>query len=572
MVTLLACGLAYLVQMNASVIREAKWELVHAEGIGFQEVPLPSQYAANKIAISANGEYMVMCGPGCGFRKEKGDQSRNQSPWLRIWRTTMYPNLYPEWPLLLYGTLSTTEQALRSTDADPAEPSEAMGYTREVQVCQVSEDGRTVLWASAKNSSLASTNDPLEGEAKLLLRVATRKEHESNGPIKARTFKVIHPRDGHGRVWNQADLPTTHTAASSAALSRDGKWLATWDGTSLLLACTEATEARVDKLLFPHMIDSGSGKKLKIKIVFSPDSQCIFLLPSMNHAACLSPDNVWERADVSVADKTTERSASCVSEVTVAGLDGGMETTMWGNRHWAGDCDDETMWGHPAACHANDDPSILRFLLAMAGCGDTSGHVNLVLVTRSNAQLSSQHLQTLHYRIERNAEIVLGAASSGRVIAIAEKGGNTLDIWRWTPRGDYSSTTLPADKNSDENLDMRAISDQDPMQKEPWGEWVQEQSLSISVNGVVGLAVLVLRRTYVLVAGKAGLHVIMDMHDNPHALALARQVCMLVFCFFGIWPCAHTNTNTHTHTHTHTGVCIMCHVHTNLYAHKDIHI
>jgi hypothetical protein len=446
----------------------------------------------------------------------------------------MYPNLYPEWPLLLYGTLGSAEQAHESPDADPAERPEAMEYRQEVQVCQVSEDGKTVLWASAKNSSsLASTNKyPLE-QAKLSLRVARRKEHESKGPVTESTFKIIHPRDGHGRVWDEvADLPTTHTAASSAALSRDGKWLATWDGTSLLLTSTEDAEARVDKLLFPDMMHSGNDKNLKIKIVFSPDSKCIFLLPSIKHAACLSPEQVWEAVDVSsAAGKSTEHSASCISascisEVSVAGLDGGLQVTLWGKRYWAGDCDDETMWGHPAACHANDDPSIItRFLLIMAGCGDThSGHVHVVLVTRSSAHVSSQHLQTLHYQTERNTEIVLGAASSGRVIAIAGKGGNTLDVWRWTPRGDHLSSTTHADENSDKNLDSFTVSDHDSLPGGPWGVWVKEQSLSTSADGVMGLAVLVLRRTYVLVAAKNGLHVIMDMHDNRHAVALARQV------------------------------------------------
>jgi hypothetical protein len=506
----------------------SKWSVVHSEGIGYKETPLAAEHAATSIAISANQAYAVSCGPGSGNDEGKNDAMPASAPWLRFWRTTMYPNLYPEWPLLLYGSLRSQpeEQLLDSSEENIVK--------EEVKVCQMSEDGGTVLWASSmkKKSSKTERHDNDPGRQRLRIRMASRIRHDDHEQKeRAQYFETIHPRDGHGQIWVESNI-TFATSASAAVLSRDGKWLAAWDGTFLTIEPTTQGDMRSSKLQFQGM-DQVTDSELESQVLalFSPDSQCVLLVPHVHNAACINSDGTWEATSTILTnDRVVTVAKRCISTASAAGLDGGLESTMWGSTYWNGDCDDETLWGRPSACHASQTAPISRFLLILAGCGGTDAKtVDVMMVTQTvkneHVRLSVQLMQTLRYNSGKsmNTEPVLGVASSGRVIAVAQKGGNVVHIWRWFP----NTYTILSQTNvsRDTSLDAK---DGGSIPDYAWGVWVEEDTLSIRAGYVTGIAVLALRRTYLLVTTGAGLFVAMDAKDVRVAAALARQVCVCV--------------------------------------------
>ena len=118
---------------------------------------------------------------------------------IYILRTLMYPNLYPDWPYLLYGDTVITQQT----------------YPEDIR-CTMSNDGHTLLW-TARNQS---------GELRLhvLLHLERSKQILFRGHAPDLSgWKTVHARDGLRDAWGS--IMIGGPAATAAALSSDGGWL-----------------------------------------------------------------------------------------------------------------------------------------------------------------------------------------------------------------------------------------------------------------------------------------------------------------------------------------------------------
>ena len=455
---------------------------------------------------------------------------------MGVYRTLMYPNLYPNWPMLLYGKLHSVT-----------------GYGSAgggVPVCESSADGGLVLWGGRKQPG-----DTMD------LRIAARcTQNQCGGGL----FRTVHPRDKHDAEWKLLPISPSIGAVRvlATSLSKNAKWLATMEeaqgeagGIMLVVrgapqlpgdeegdgSSYEAVDApKQQQLPVPSASFNMQGFDTALEgvVLFSPDSMCVHALgwglDGGGFALCQSGQDesrVWVQVPLKFdmggrgrgrgngrEGHENERAKwSCVKLASGGGIDGGHEgRTLWRQRGWAGDCDGETLWG-AKGCSSQNKPERHRWMAVLRSC---EGAVSAVLVTRGQDGVSIQELQAL---IELNrkdmldgdgggtgggAGISVGVASSGRVIAVGGLGQGADQVWMWEWNVGHRACASSSSSSSSSSLGDGANRGSASL----WGTWTKTGVVSIGegqVSRVTGVAVLgSLRRAYVIAATGSGIHVI----------------------------------------------------------------
>jgi hypothetical protein len=224
--------------------------------------------ASGPTALSPDQEFAAVCGL---------DGS------LTVLRVTLYPNLYPDWPYLVYGWHSRAE--LR------AGAREASARAR----CWVSQQGARVLSVREAANGALSVTVFARGSV-----VAGRKDSPQFCTRADRSwdpsgFVIRHPRDPYNDAWAPVYLVPDDASGGAgaygtarnpegtimdAALSPDGKWVAvlvqdvSGSARAMLVQPSCSGEAARQLVELPQASTSAPGR-----LLFGADARSLALLP-----------------------------------------------------------------------------------------------------------------------------------------------------------------------------------------------------------------------------------------------------------------------------------------------------
>eukprot|EP00961_Rhodomonas_salina_P232514 3141191-Rhodomonas_salina.7 len=297
---LLVCLASVSTQVSPEDLRYLKstdvtavWKWIHVDGVGLGE-PIESSSSSGAESESSEGQIglgHITVSDGQEFAAAcEADGS------FKIYRVQMYPNLYPEnWGYILYGRGWAERGSYKAVE------------------CSLSEDGSVLLWRGVQNDTLTAqvfrkgkSHSPYGGPS-------------CHGEVLDHSrFEIVFPQDNYNDAWallQSAPVPGVHPVLS-AALSRNGEWLAFIRGNLLSIASLQCKHTpSVQSLTLPDGFmpssppeDAQHATRGRAQIVFSADSQAAWIIaastqhPSTSiQLARLSPSGQWELSSLSLA-------------------------------------------------------------------------------------------------------------------------------------------------------------------------------------------------------------------------------------------------------------------------------